>query len=93
MPRGAYSSQHTERPPRAGRFSAGAADAAGELQVPWCNATGTEAAPLRAARGPAPLLGSSQLRSRSRLSGLAQTGGRVAPRVYSAEPSHCSLHL
>ena len=62
MPRGAYSSQHAVRPPRAARFSAGAADAAGELQVPWYTASGSAGATLRAARGPAPLRGSGRLR-------------------------------
>lgn len=62
MPRGAYSSQHAARPLCAGRFSEGAADAAGELQVPWRTATGSTGAPLRTARGPALLRGCGRLR-------------------------------
>ncbi|XP_060158711.1 uncharacterized protein [Globicephala melas] len=54
MPRGAYSSHHAAQPSRPGRISAGEADAAGKLRVPWCMAIGSAVSllPARATRGP-----------------------------------------
>lgn len=83
MPRGAYSSQHAVRPPCAARFSAGAADAAGELQVPWYTATGSAGATLRAARGPAPLRRSGRLRV---LEPAVQPGPRPERSLRGTQP-------
>lgn len=83
MPRGAYSPHHAAQPSRPGRISAGEADAAGKLQVPWCMATGSAVTLLRAraARGP----GAIALVQTAALSGLrwspaAGTGVRCPAR-------------